>query len=154
MQVHCLYGPKKSRPRLKSEIRKQQYTMTLFDYNHLVHVTVFWQMQKFMCYCTVFALFSVNLRAISEYKPPEAFVWRGDLSEGFLRYEFFFFLGGGGLYLVGYIFGVLRYLNNYFINISYYYLKIFPRFWLAKSSRIIHHTALTDNTLLDLHNSS
>ena len=30
----------------------------------------------------------LNLRAIPEYKPPGAFIWRGDLSEGFLRYEF------------------------------------------------------------------
>ena len=64
----------------------------------------------------------------------------------------------------------------------YYSFKIFPRFWLAKSTRLIHHnqllmtkfgriltltrkwrqkcsvsqvnTASTDNTLLDLHNSS
>ena len=42
---------------LKSEPRKQQYTVTLFDYNHLEHVIVLWQMQKFMCYCIVFALF-------------------------------------------------------------------------------------------------
>ena len=45
-------------------------------------------MQKFICYWTVFALFILNLRAISEYKSPGACVWRGDLSEGFLRYEF------------------------------------------------------------------
>ena len=35
-------------------------SVTLFDCNHLAHVMVLWQMQKFMCYvyCTVFALFS------------------------------------------------------------------------------------------------
>ena len=32
--------------------------------------------------------FTLYLRAISKYKPPgEAYVWRGDLTEGFLRYE-------------------------------------------------------------------
>ena len=31
--------------------------MKLFDCNHFAHVIVLWQMQKFMCYCTVFALF-------------------------------------------------------------------------------------------------
>ena len=41
-----------------SELRKQlqQYTVTLFDCNHLAHVIVLWQMQKFTCFCTVFAL--------------------------------------------------------------------------------------------------
>ena len=33
------------------------YTMTRFDCNHLAHVTVLCQMQKFLCYCTVFSLF-------------------------------------------------------------------------------------------------
>ena len=36
--------------------------------------------------------------------PPGAYIWRGDLTEGFLRYEL------GGLYLEGLIFGILRYL--------------------------------------------
>ena len=44
-------------------------------------------MQKFMCYCTVFALFIFEFRAISNYKSPGASMWRGDLREGFLRYE-------------------------------------------------------------------
>ena len=57
MQVLCLYGPRKSKPRLKSELHKRQYTVTLFDCNHLEHLIVLWQMQKFMCSCTVFALF-------------------------------------------------------------------------------------------------
>ena len=35
---------------------KQQYTVTLFDCNHLAHVIVLKQMQKIMSYCTVFAL--------------------------------------------------------------------------------------------------
>ena len=43
--------------RLKSELRKQQYTVTLFDCSHLAHVIVLWQMQKFMCHSAVFTLF-------------------------------------------------------------------------------------------------
>ena len=31
--------------------------------------------------------FFVYLRAVSKYKPPEACIRRGDLTEGFLRYE-------------------------------------------------------------------
>ena len=34
-----------------------------------------------------------------------AYIWRGDLTEGFLRYEF------GGFYMEGLIFGILRYLG-------------------------------------------
>ena len=57
MQEYCLYLPEKSKPRLLSELDKQQYTVTLFGCNHLAHVIVLWQMQKFnMYYFTVFAL--------------------------------------------------------------------------------------------------
>ena len=36
------------------------------------------------------------LRAISKYKPPRgAYIWRGDLTEGFLRYEFGGLIFGG-----------------------------------------------------------
>ena len=41
--------------------------------------------------------FNLYLRAISKYKPPGSYIWRGDLTEGFLRYE----IGGlifGGAY--------------------------------------------------------
>ena len=43
--------------RIKSELRKQQYTVTLSDWNHLAQVIVIWQIPKFLCYCTVIALF-------------------------------------------------------------------------------------------------
>ena len=53
---------------------------------------------------TVFLCFTLYLTEISKYKPLEgggggAYIWRSDLTEGFLRYE------DGGL-----IFGILRYL--------------------------------------------
>ena len=64
-------------------MQKHQYTMTLLDCNHLAHVIA-------LCIATVQVLFCfiLNLRAISEYKPLRACIWRGDLSEGFLSYEF------------------------------------------------------------------
>ena len=38
---------------------------------------------------TVFLCFTLYLRAIFKHKPPwGAYIWRGDLTEGFLRYEF------------------------------------------------------------------
>ena len=39
--------------------------------------------------------FTLYLRAISKYKPPGAYIWRGDLTEGFLRYEFRELIFGG-----------------------------------------------------------
>ena len=37
----------------------------------------------------------VSLRAISKYKPTGAYVWRGDLMEGFLPYDFGGLIFGG-----------------------------------------------------------
>ena len=43
---------------------------------------------------TVLLCFTLYLRAISKYKPPGgAYIWRGNLMVGFLRYEF------GGAYI-------------------------------------------------------
>ena len=54
--------------------------------------------------------FFLYLKAISEYKPPRGayWIWRGDLTEGFLRYEFREPTFWRGLYMVGLIFGILR----------------------------------------------
>ena len=57
-------------------------------------------MQNFMCYSKLLC-FILNLRAISEYKPPGACNWRDDLSEGFCITSL------GGLHLEGLIFGIL-----------------------------------------------
>ena len=57
----CLCGPRKSKLRLKSELCKQQYTVTLFDFNHWAHVIVLWQMQKIyvLLYSFCFVLFLI-----------------------------------------------------------------------------------------------
>ena len=49
---------------------------------------------------TVFALFYLVFEAISKYKPPPrggggAYIWRGDLTEGFLHCEFGGLIFGG-----------------------------------------------------------
>ena len=60
---------------------------------------------------TVFALFYFVFEGNFKYKPPGAYIWRGDLTEGFLRYEF----GGAyicrSVYMEGLIFGILRYFT-------------------------------------------
>ena len=50
--------------------------------------------------------FSLYLGAISKYKPPGAYIRWGDLTEGFLRYEF-----GGAYIFEGLILGILWYLK-------------------------------------------
>ena len=39
--------------------------------------------------------FTLYLRAISKYKPRGAYIWRRDLTEGFLRYKFGGLISGG-----------------------------------------------------------
>ena len=53
---------------------------------------------------TVFALFTLYLRAVSKYKPAGAHIWRGDLTDGFLHYKF----GGAYIKMEGLIFGILQ----------------------------------------------
>ena len=60
---------------------------------------------------TVFALFYFVFEGNFQVQAPRgAYIWRGDLTEGFLRYEF----GGAyiwrGLYMEEIIFGSLRYV--------------------------------------------
>ena len=47
--------------------------------------------------------FTLYLRPISKYKAPGAYIRSGDLTEGFLRYEF-----GGLMCMDGFIFGIFR----------------------------------------------
>ena len=57
---------------------------------------------------TVFALFYFVFEGNFQVQATGgAYIWRGDLTEVFLRYEFGF---GLGLYLEGLIFGILLYL--------------------------------------------
>ena len=72
MQALCLYGTRKSKPESReNNARKQQHTVTLFEYDYLAHVIVLWQMQKFMCYCTVFALIYFEFEGTSQALAPK-----------------------------------------------------------------------------------
>ena len=55
---------------------------------------------QFTVYALFYFVFEGNFPSTS---PRGAYIWRGDLTEGFLRYRF------GRLYLEGLIFGILRY---------------------------------------------
>ena len=56
--------------------------------NSNIHVIVIWQMQKFLCHCTVFALLYFEFEGNFQVRAPGIYIWRGNLTEGFLRYEF------------------------------------------------------------------
>ena len=83
-----------------------EYAVTLFDCNHLAHVIVLWQMQNILCYCTLsYFEFESNF----QLQASGAYIWTGDLSEVFLRYEFG---GGGGGYIwKGFIHGRAYFRN-------------------------------------------
>ena len=65
--------------------------------------------RKFTVFALFYFVFEGNFPSTS---PRGAYIWRGDLTEGFLRYEF----GGAyiwrGLYMEGLIFGILRYVGE------------------------------------------
>ena len=83
-----------------SELRKQlqQYTMTLFDCNHLAHVIVLWQMQKFTCFCTVFALLYFEFEGNIQVQAPGGLYFERRFKGGFLRYEFGGLIFGGAYF--------------------------------------------------------
>ena len=56
---------------------------------------------KFTVFALFYFVFEGNFPSTST---PGAYIWRDDLTEGFLRYRF------GGLYFEGLIFGILRYI--------------------------------------------
>ena len=59
----------------------------------------------------------VLLGAISKYKPPGAYIRRGDLTEGFLRYDFGGLTFGGGLIHGG----------AYFRNFTVFFVHTSPK---------------------------
>ena len=58
---------------------------------------------KFTVFALFYFVFEGNFPSTS---PRGAYIWRGDLTEGFLRYRF------GGLIHGGAIFGILRYFKS------------------------------------------
>ena len=61
---------------------------------------------KFPVFALFYFVFEGNFPSTS---PPGAYIWRGDLTEGFLRYRF------GGLYLEGLIHG-RAYFRNFTVT--------------------------------------
>ena len=55
-------------------------------------------MGKFICYCTVFALFCFEFEGNFQVQAAEAYIWRCDLTEGFLCYDFRGLIFGGAYF--------------------------------------------------------
>ena len=124
---------RKSKPRIKSEPpRKQQYTVRLFDCKHLAHVIVLWQMQKFMCYCTVFALFNFEFEGNFQVQAPGGLYLEGRFKGGFFTLRGWGLIFGGAYTWRRLIFKILRWrygmsvascaiLSNFFVANSALY---------------------------------
>ena len=61
---------------------------------------------KFTIFALFYFVFDSNFPSTS---PRGAYIWRGDLAEGFLCYWFGGLIFGGGLHMEGLIFGILQY---------------------------------------------
>ena len=86
----------KIKAKSEEEPRKQQLTVTLSDYKHLADTKQFFGKYKNLHVTAPFLpCFILYFRALSKYKPPGAYIRRGDLTEGFLRYEFEGLIFGG-----------------------------------------------------------
>ena len=66
---------------------------------------------------TVFALFYFVFEGnFTSTSPRGAYIWRGDLTEGFLRYRFGGLIFGGAYTWRGLLFGILRGYFNFLYN--------------------------------------
>ena len=66
---------------------------------------------KFTIFSLFYFVFEGNFRVQA---PQGAYIWRGNLTQGFSRYEF-----GGLIYLEGLIFGILRYFISNVLSGSF-----------------------------------
>ena len=95
------------KPRV-SELRKQQYNVTRLQ--SFSHVVVLWQMQKFVCYCTVFALFYFEFDSNFQVQAPRGIYLEGRFNGRSLKLRAWGAYIQKGLYMEGHIFGILRFL--------------------------------------------
>ena len=112
----------------EEEPRKQQLTVTLSDYKHLADMKQFFGKYKNLYVTVPFLLcFILYLRALSKYKPPGAYIRRGDLTEGFLRYEFEGLIHGGA-YFRNFTVIIIFFARAYRYNACWYQPTALP-FW-------------------------
>ena len=84
MKVLCALW--KSKSRVKSGLRKQQYTVKLFYCNHLTPVIALWQMQKFMSLYKFLLCLIFNLRAIGNFHDDDVWLQLPEFISSLLSY--------------------------------------------------------------------
>ena len=95
VQVLCLYEKAKSEEWItETVIYCDTFWLQSFGTRH----SFFGKRKKIYVTVTILLCFTLNLRAISKYKPPGAYIRRGDLTEGFLLYEFQGLIFGGAYF--------------------------------------------------------
>ena len=80
------------------------------DDNHLTHVRVLRQIQTFMCYCTVIALFYFEFEGNFQVQAPGGLYSESRFNGGIFALRVWGAYIWRGLYMEGLIFGILRYL--------------------------------------------
>ena len=112
----CLYFVYMERGNQSQELRvnyaNSNNSVTHFDCNHLAHVIVLWQMQKSLCYCTVFALIYFEFEGNFLVQAPQGeggLYLEGRFNERVLELRVWGAYIWRGLYTEGLIFGILRY---------------------------------------------
>ena len=117
---HASTLSRESKLRLKSELPQQQYTVTRFDCNptgtrnsSLANAKMYVTVQFLLCFFFYYFEFEGYFRVQAHGDC----IWRGDLSEGFLHYQFV-----GPMYLQGLIHGGANF-RNFSVLHTYHSLK-------------------------------
>ena len=71
----------------EEDLCKQQQPVTLSDCNHLAHVIVLWQIQKFIDYYTVFDLFYFVFEGTFPVQAPRGLYSEGRFNKGFFALQ-------------------------------------------------------------------
>ena len=109
MEVFCPYDPRKPKPILKSDLRKQQYTVTLFDCNHLAEVIVRTNAKNLVLLCSFcFVLIYFEFEGNFQVQVPGGLYLEGQFIGGFFTLRIWRACIWRGLYMEGLIFGILR----------------------------------------------
>ena len=87
---------RKYKTRVKTELRKQQYTVTLFDRNHLAHSIVLQLYEKCNYYCVNVQFLLSCIFLYFQVRAPGGLYLEGPFKGGFFAFTSFF-MGGGGL---------------------------------------------------------
>ena len=99
--------------------------MTLSDCNHLAHVIVLWQIQKFIYYYTVFDLFYFVFEGTFPVQAPRGLHSEGRFNKGFFALQVWGAYIWKSLQVEGLIFGILWYVKCNYTQCYIVYFALF-----------------------------